>query len=218
MGALDATPLVAITGSASWPAARDARGALAIDAAWQPTLGAGVAVVAHGELPAGARAMLRGRVELGVGTAGYLPAPFGPLYLRDREVAGVDAAGAMAPTLIDRARAGDLGGAGGAASLTVDADGLGAGTVGARWRPGLGAEVLARAALPALRGTQAAALVAWAPGARDALLVGAEARTWLGRHLWSSLEAARQYGAGDDPGLHAQRPVWQVSAWFGVGY
>jgi hypothetical protein len=47
-------------------------------------------------------------------------------------------------------------------------------------------------------------------------VLGAEARAWVGRRLWSAVEAARQYGGGDDPGLHAERAVWQVSAWFGV--
>jgi hypothetical protein len=45
--------------------------------------------------------------------------------------------------------------------------------------------------------------------------LGGEARGELGYDLWSALELTRQYSAGDTAGLYAERPVWQVTAWFG---
>jgi hypothetical protein len=82
-----------------------------------------------------------------------------------------------------------------------------------RARPGLPAEVDVRVAVPATPVVQAAAFTAWMPAAEDALLVGAEAHAELPRHLWSALELSRQYAAGG--GLDAERPVWQLTAWFG---
>jgi hypothetical protein len=184
-------------------------GRVAVDLGWEPGLGVGAAVVASGEARAGDRIVGRGRAELGAGTAGWIAAPFGPLYLRLRERAAMDA------SLVDVARAGRLGGAGGAIALSVEADDVGAASASLRHRPGLGAEVAARAALPAAAVVQAAVETAWMP-AQAALVVGAEARAELGRGLWSGLEVARQYRTGDTPGLHAELPVWQVTAWFGV--
>lgn len=194
------------------------RGRVALDLGWQPAFGAGVALVADGDLRLGARVILRGRGELGAGTGGYIAAPFGPLYLRLR-----DHSGAMDERLVERARAHDLGGIGAAGSLALAVDDAGELSAGARLRPGLGTELTARAAVPATAGVQAAALVAWIPSHDDALLVGAEAHAELGRGLWSGLELGRQYKAdgedmpfdGAQDRLYADRPVWQVTAWFG---
>lgn len=188
--------------------AERARGRAVLDLGWAPGLGAGVALVADGDLRLSDRVLLRGRGELGAGTGGYVAAPFGPLYLRLR-----DHAGAM-QTLVARARAHELGGLGGAASLALAVDDVGELSAGARHRPGLGTELTARAAAPAFAGLQAAALAAWIPSHDDALLVGAEAHAELGRGLWSALELARQYRTGDEM-LDADRPLWQVTAWFG---
>jgi hypothetical protein len=53
------------------------------------------------------------------------------------------------------------------------------------------------------------------PSHDDALLVGAEAHAELGRGLWSGLELGRQYRTDAESALYADRPVWQVTAWFG---
>ena len=186
-----------------------ARGRVVLDLGWEPALGAGISLVADGDLRLSDRVIVRGRGELGAGTAGYVAAPFGPLYLRLR-----DHAGGMDETLVARARGHAFGGVGAAGSLAVAVDDLGELSAGARHRPGLGTELTARAAVPALAGLQAAALAAWMPSHDDALLVGAEAHAELGRGLWSALELARQYRTGDEM-LDADRAVWQVTAWFG---
>ena len=194
-----------------------ARGRVALDLGWEPALGGGAAVVADGDLRLGARVVLRGRGELGAGTGGYVAAPFGPLYLRLR-----DHAGPMGETLIEQARAHALGGVGAAGALGVAVDDVGELSAGARRRPGLGTELTARLQAPAAAGLQVAALAAWIPSHEDALLIGGEAHAELGRGLWSGLELARQYTAGDEmpaggaqDRLDAGRPLWQVTAWFG---
>jgi hypothetical protein len=205
-----AAPIGAVSGAAGLEGRIErARGRVVLDLGWEPALGAGAALVADGDLRVGDRVILRARGELGAGTGGYVAAPFGPLYLRLR-----DHAGGMDETLVARARAHELGGVGGAGSLAVAVDDVGELSAGARHRPGLGTELTARAAAPALAGLQAAALAAWMPAHDDALLVGAEAHAELGRGLWSALELARQYRSGDEM-LDADRAVWQVTAWFG---
>ncbi len=203
MGTIEQAPLAAVEAGVGYG---DRRRSIAIDAGWEPGLGAGAAIVARGATRLGERVQVRGEAELGVGSDGWIAAPFGPLYLRQRDVAG------PMETLVDRARAGDLGGVDAAGELAIDVDDLGAASVGVRRRPGLGVEIDGRAALPALRGVQAAAVAAWS---EDALLVGGEAHAELGRAMWSGLELARQYRPGDTAGLYAERPVWQVTAWFG---
>ncbi len=208
-GMIDTAPLAA----ASIAAAVDRTGELwrarfALDLGWAPGLGAGAALVGSGERRRG-RWVGRARIEAGAGTGGWIAAPFGPLYLRLRDRVDGDR------TLLDAARAGDLGGVGGAISGGVSADELGAITASLRHRPGLGGELAARIALPEARRIQAAADVAWMPQ-QGALLAGAEARVELGRLMWSGVELARQYRAGDTMGLVAERPVWTATAWFGV--
>jgi len=216
VGLVDTTPLVALDASAGVVRVIDgARGRLQLDAGWEPGLGAGLAVVGDGELRVGDRTFLRGRAELGAGSPRWIAAPFGPLYLRLREDAGPGGDTMPAPTLVDRARGGELGGIGGALALAADADDVGSLAASVRVRPGLGPEVAARASAPAAARIQAAAFAAWMP-TRDALLVGAEGRGELGHGMWTALEIARQYRAGDTLGLYAERPVWQVTAWFGV--
>jgi hypothetical protein len=162
-----------------------ARGRVALDGGFQPGLGGGVALVADGEMRVGEQTFLRARGELGVGTTGYVAAPFGPLYLRLRENAG------EMTTLFERARTNDLGGVGGALSLGADRDDLGSVTASFRHRPGLGDEWTARLAAPARSRVQAAALVAWMPQL-DAFLLGGEARGELGYDLWSALDPSRR--------------------------
>ncbi|MCB9562099.1 MAG: hypothetical protein H6708_16975 [Kofleriaceae bacterium] len=209
-------PLAAVSASATWGAATPrTRGTISLDAGWEPGLGVGAALVGHGTARLSPRVTGRLRVEVGAGTAAWIPAPFGPLYLREREVAGAADAMGVAPTLVDRARAGELAGVGGAAAVALDVDDLGTGAVAVRVRPGLGPMLSARLQLPAFANAQGAVTTAWAPAER-AFVLGAEARADLAHDLWTALEAARQYQGDDTPGLYAQRAVWQVTAWFGV--
>jgi hypothetical protein len=208
---IGAAPLAAASIAAALDTSGEAwRARFALDLGWAPGLGAGVALVASGDRRLTSRVVGRARVEAGVGTAGWIPAPFGPLYLRLRDHVGDG-------TLLDAARAGRLGGAGGAVSGALAVDDLGAVSASARYRPGLGGELSGRLALPVASRVQAGVDVAWMP-AQDALLAGAEARVELGRWTWSGLEVARQYRPGDTMGLTAERPVWQATAWFGVVY
>jgi hypothetical protein len=154
------------------------------------------------------------RLEGTAGTGGWIAAPFGPLYRVLRVDAGTSSGSGdgMAVPLLARARAGDLGGVGGAASLRVEIRDVAAVDGAMRYRPGLGGEARGSVDLAVAGPVRAGAWVAAAPRLGHWAAAG-EVRARLGR-VDAALEAARLYG--DHDGLDAPAGVWQVTAWLGV--
>ena len=196
-------------GARTETAAGAARVASALDGGLAASLAGVGAWLGAGTETRWAGATVAVRVDGTVGSGGFVPAPFGPLYRVTRAAAG---RGMDAPTLVERVRAGDLGGVGGGAALRVELLDLARVEAAMRFRPGLGGEARAGVALPQFRVVQAAAWVAAAPRLGQ-WAAAAELRAPIARRLQTGLEAARLYGT---EGLDAPRPVWQVTAWFGV--
>ncbi len=145
-------------------------------------------------------AIVRARLELTAGTAGWTAAPFGPLHR------------VVATELPTRADAGSLGGLGAAGHVAVDATGLRA-AAGARHRPGLGTELDAELGFAVGRFELAAwAAVNTAPVSRWALVL--EPRVRVARNLRAGLDLGRLYRRDLD--LDGTRGLWHALAWFAV--
>lgn len=164
------------------------------------------------------------RGELQVGSDGYIGNWFGPLYERDR--VGFRAMQSQ----LEVARAGGLGGSGGAVDAQIAHPRLGDLHAAYRWRPGLGGLLRARVGAPYFRDVQGAlwsavertglsnGTTAGGPGAPDAVaerhnwVVAGEMRVRLPRRLFATAELSRLYR--DDAG-GALPPVW--TALIGIG-
>ncbi|HSD90520.1 MAG TPA: hypothetical protein VLB44_23505, partial [Kofleriaceae bacterium] len=163
-------------------------------------LGAGVTAYSNGAIErAGVRWTGRADVRAGTGSGGSL---FGPLYRIER----LAHEGRMG--LVDRAKAGELDGAG--AGITVGAS-ASAGwlELGARWRPGLGGLLVASGGAPMGRWIQAGM---WAAAGVDDAAGAAELRIAWANRLFSALQVARIYRFEPMEDL----PIWSVTAWFGA--
>jgi len=175
---------------------------LAIGAAVVAELTLGASLVAFGEGAIdwhGVRWTGRADVRVGTGTNGAM---FGPLYRIER------LAHDGAESTWDRARAGELSGAGAGIALGA-AIPFGWLELGARARPGIGPLFTINGGAPMGRWVQAG--VWGAIGERDAA-GAAEVRIAWAKTLFSALQAARVYRLDDmDP-----RAVWSLTAWFGA--
>jgi len=177
-----------------------ARGELGASVTAELMLGAGVVAYGNGAIERGgvtwtARADLRA----GTGAGGSL---FGPLYRIER----LAHAGRMG--LVDRAKAGELDGAGAGASIGATAP-TGWLELGARWRPGLGGLLVASGGAPMGRRVQAGI---WAAAGVHDAAGAAELRVAWATRLFSALQVARLYRFEPMEDL----PVWSVTAWFGA--
>ena len=142
-----------------------------------------------GPVTAMARLELRGFT--GPGSA----APIGPLWIVEREDMALD----------------DEHGVGTALAAGLAIDGVGTASASLRTRGARGDVITARVTVPTWRILQAGAYAAL--GTRAAI-AAAELRAAWSERWFSRLEAGRGYRR-DEAGMLA--PVWQVSAWFGVG-
>ena len=158
------------------------------------------------------------RGELQVGSDRYIGNWFGPLYERDRvRFRAMD-------SQLDVARAGGLGGSGGAVDATVLHPRVGDLRASYRWRPGLGELFQARVAAPYIRDVQGALWSAVertatgpGPGGEPDLrsgnwVVAGEMRVRLPRRLFATAELSRLYRDGDGGSIP---PVW--TAMIGIG-
>lgn len=175
------------------------------DAVWIAGLGAGAHLGLGLDLrPRAGRLQIGLRVEARGASGGYVPGWFGPLYERDRRIAG------PMGSRLDVARAGGLDGVGGAASGSIEVDGLGALEASYAQRPGLPRLIAGRVLLPERDPVQLGAWAAAEVGAGgEGRALAAEARVRLPRRLFARLEAARLYRDAD--GLPAPVTVLSVS-------
>jgi hypothetical protein len=165
-------------------------------------LGLGASVVAFGSAAAeryGARWTARADVRAGSGSTGAL---FGPLYRVER----------LTPELLERARGGELSGAGAGLAIGVAAP-AGALELGMRARPGLGPLLVAGGAAPMGRWVQAGL---WTAAARTGGAGAAELRVAWARRLYSAFQAARIYRLDAVDAMTGPEAVWSVTAWFGA--
>jgi len=190
------------------------------------TAAAGFHTGATGEaMIAGARVTLRS--ELQVGSDRYIGNWFGPLYERGRS----HFQGSRSQ--LEVARAGGLGGPGGAVDAAIVHPRLGELQAAYRWRPGLGGLLHGRLGMPYLREIQGAlwgAVESTGPragesgaisepiidpimgGDRHNWIVAGEMRVRLPRQLFATAELSRLYRDDDGGGLPS---VW--TAMIGIG-
>lgn len=154
----------------------------------------GVHVGARGEI-GGERSRVGLRVEGHAGTRGYVAGWLGPLYVRDRLIAG---AGSMSTRRT-----------GGLVEIDGAHDGVGAVRLRLERRAGRGPGARLELRISRLRAIQAGA---WAAVVGDESAFGAELRIRFPKSLFSRLEARRQYTTA------AEMPaaVWSVGLTFGA--
>jgi hypothetical protein len=164
-------------------------------------LGLGASAVAFGDGAierGGVRWTIRADARAGTGSVGSL---FGPLYRIERVAHGAQLA------LWDRARRGELAGAGGGLAVGAVAP-AGWCEVAVRARPGMGGLLVASAGAPLGRWLQVGA---WAATSGVDAAGAGELRSGWAKRLYSALQVARLYRFDAMPA-----PAWSVVAWFGA--